>query len=202
MGCNPNYLINATATALVEGGGPLGSDSDLNGIDVGLFGMDRTVPLVVNLPLDCGGAQSGCGASFAGSNDTAVGLGIGAALQAAGVNTAILPQVISIAVKFKNGDVAVYQHIPGQGGYSWKWGRKAWNSAGQPIDQNGHVIQNPNTAGGGSGTGSGTAQGPLGVLTFGFSGYSACVFNANEIFPPAGGASGDTVIIVASYAPC
>lgn len=192
-------LLNASGAALGQDGGPLGSDAELNNIDVGVFGLDRTFPMYVTAVPGCGAEQSDCGDSLASSTDTGVGIMIGIALAAQGIDVNNLPQVLSIAVTFQNGDVAVYQHVSGGGPYGWIWGQKAWNSNHQPIDRNGNVIVNPNSSGSGSGSGSGATQGPLGSLVYGFSMYSDCVFNTSETITVNGG-----VIIVSdkSYAPC
>jgi hypothetical protein len=125
---------------------------------------------------------------------------IGEALLAAGYLSSTIPDVLSIAVTFKNGDVAVYQHIQGQDIHSWKWGGKAWNALHQPIDRNGNVIGNPNTSGTGGGGGSG---GVAPGFVWGFSLYSDCVFDVSESVPATGGVSGSEVTIVTdNYVPC
>lgn len=187
-------LLNVSGTALGQDGGPLGSDSELNNIDVGLFAVDRTIPLSVTMLPGCGAQQSDCGPSLATSTDTAVGFWIGNQLEAAGYVS--IPSVISIVVEFKNGDVAVFKHTGGDI-FSWTWGQKAWNALHQPIDRYGNVKTNQNT----SGTGGGTGSGSNGSYVYGFTMYSDCVFNVSESVPLVGAVS-DTQVTILTYAPC
>lgn len=191
-------LQNVSGVALGQDGSPLGSDSELNNIDVGLFGVDRSLPLEANVIPGCGAQQPGCGTSLATSSDAGIGLEIGDVLTAAGYTEADLPSVLSIVVVFQNGDIAVYTHNSSQNLYVWTYGGYAWNAQHQPIDRQGNVINNPNSAGSGGGGGNGTN----GTSTYGFSDYSDCVFKTSVSLP--GNVIGNTVIIQgdASYLPC
>jgi hypothetical protein len=128
---------------------------------------------------------------------------IGEVLLAAGYNTSTLPdQTVSITVRFQNGDVAIYQHIVGADIYSWKFSGFAWNSAGKPINRNGTLKSNPNTAGSGGGGGSGGS----GNFVFGFSDYSDCIWQVTVQHSDLGSVGSAGVTIVGfqaeSYTPC
>lgn len=191
-------LLNVSGAAVGLDGSPLGSDSDLNNIDVGLFGVDRTLPNEADVVPGCGADQPGCGPSLASSSDAGIGIEIGDVLTAAGWTEADLPSVLSIFVIFQNGDRALYTHNSSQNLYIWTYGGYAWNKANAPITRQGKVINNPNTAGSGGGGGNGTN----GSLVWGFSDYSDCVFSVTVSLP--GNVNGNTVTIQgdASYLPC
>jgi len=194
-------LLNESAAALGQDGSPLGSDSELNNIDVGLFGVDRSLPLEVPIVPGCGAQQSACGDSLASSTDAGVGVVVGEALEAAGYTSASIPPVLSIAVTFQNGDVAVYQHISGGDITAWKW-FAAWNSNHAPIDRNGNVINNNNTAGSGGGIASGITNG----MVYGVADYTACFITTTSSQVPlleiSGDFDGDVVLITSTYPPC
>jgi uncharacterized membrane protein YgcG len=195
-------LLNVSGAAMEPDGSALGSDADLGTIDAAFFAVDRGFPMSVTIPVGCGAQQSDCGNSLATSTDAGIAYVIGEALQAAGYTQSTVPDVVSIIVVFQNGDKALYQHIPGQDIYSWKFSGYAWNAAGTPINRNGTTKSNPNTAG----TGGGGGTGGSGSFVYGFSEYSDCVWQVSIDVPNLGGVSGGTVSVVGftaeAYTPC
>ena len=142
------YFYPTTVTPISASGASLAGESEASlesnygALDVGLFGS-RTNPKVVNEPP----AYSG---SIINSDDAEVGPGIDNALAAQGINWAELPVGFVITVNFQDGTSAQFIKTSNLS-YHWVWTTVAHNKLKQPINRNGIVIQNTNTAGIGAG---------------------------------------------------
>jgi hypothetical protein len=142
------YFYPTAATPISASGSSLAGESEAflesnyAALDVGLFGS-RTNPKVVTV-------SSTYAVSIINSDDAEVGPGIDLALAAQGILWADLPVGFVITVNFQDGTSAQFIKDSNFSAH-WVWTGVAHNKNKQPINRNGIVISNPNTAGIGAG---------------------------------------------------
>ncbi|HTV94781.1 MAG TPA: hypothetical protein VME42_02235 [Steroidobacteraceae bacterium] len=156
------YFVVQSVTPIDGTGNSISGESEsaqelfYNTFDQSLFGANRSIPTAVNEP-------DSYAASFINSNDEEVVPGIGYALILMGINQGSIPTGTVITVTFSDGTTAQYVKASPTATYQWTWNGTAHNKKGQLIDRAGGLIQNPNTAGLGSGVVTAPGFNPGGV---------------------------------------
>jgi hypothetical protein len=144
-------------------------------LDQTLLGVNRSGPLTANCP-------DSYSESFINSIDEEVGPGIDLALSQEGVSWAGIPIGTVITVNFSDGTTAQYIKTNNSTDH-WAWNGVAHNKSGQPINRNGTVQTNPNTAGTGGGSVTPPGFGSGSTWTWLYTGGNDCYYSSYVTLP-------------------
>jgi hypothetical protein len=155
---------NPVGTPVDESGNAVTSDSEFSLLDASLFGTDRSNPITtLTVPDD----QA---SSFINSEEDVIAALVPSLIGPLKLGGNFLANLTVVTLVFTDKTSAEYIKVQSGSSYNWMWDGKAWDKNGHPMNRDGTLKPNPNTAG----NGGGSSQSSTGSANFGTQGGNLC----------------------------
>lgn len=136
------------------------------------FGTRRSAPILpIDVPTEYGGSYINNAALLEDTNSAIANV----LYIVRGLNPANVPVGTVVTVVWADGTTARFKRVSAMGSYQWAYVEgTARNADGDPIDQNGNVLSNPNSSGTGGGEAHNTRNFSSGNYEYAAFGNSRC----------------------------